>query len=83
MWKIPRFALGMTGRGAHCPRCNSSKIHRSRRKGLVDRSLLRVLGVHAYRCKECDERYYSLGHRREPLHQPQTSPSETRHALKG
>jgi transposase-like protein len=77
MWKTARFRLGMMGRGAHCPSCSSSKIHRSRRNGLVERSLLKVLAVHPYRCEECDERYLSFGHRRKPLDQPKTLPSET------
>jgi len=82
MWKLPRFGLGMTVRGAHCPSCSSSKVRRSRRHGVIERSLLKVLAVHAYRCEDCDERYFRFGHRHEPLDQPETSPSETPQALK-
>jgi hypothetical protein len=83
MWKIPRLGLGMRGRGAHRPSCSSSKVRRSKRNGVVERGLLKVLGVHAYRCEECDERYLSFAHRCEPLDQPQRLPSDTPHTLKG
>lgn len=82
MWKTPRFGHGTMVRGAHCPSCSSSKVHRSRRNGVIERSLLRVLAVHAYRCEDCDKRYFGFGHRHEPQDRPQTSPSETPHALK-
>jgi hypothetical protein len=83
MWKMPRFGLGMTGRGARCPSCSSIKVRRSRRSGIVERSFLKLLTVHAYRCEECDERYFSFGHRRERLDQRQSSSLETRHTQKG
>jgi YgiT-type zinc finger domain-containing protein len=82
MLKILRFGLGIRQRGHHCPSCSSTRVRRSRRNGVIERSLLRVLAVHAYRCEDCDERYFSFGHRHEPLDQPQTSPSGTPHALK-
>jgi YgiT-type zinc finger domain-containing protein len=73
----------MAGRSAHCPSCGSGEVRRSRRKGVVERSLLKVLGVRAYRCEECDERYFSMGRHHKPSDQPQTMLSETPHALKG
>jgi len=40
-----------------CPRCRAGEIHRSQMRGLVERSILRPVGIRAYRCAVCDERF--------------------------
>ena len=40
-----------------CPRCGSTNVRRSRRRGLLERVLLRLLGLRPYRCEDCDERF--------------------------
>lgn len=57
-----------------CPRCASSVVHRSRRKGLLERTLFAALFVNPYRCESCDERYFRL---RLPVHPEEKHP---RHA---
>jgi hypothetical protein len=47
--------------GSHpvrCPDCGSASLHRSRRKGLVESLLYRVLLLSPYRCDECYERHF-------------------------
>jgi hypothetical protein len=41
-----------------CPRCCSTRILKSRFRGTVVQLLLRVLGVHLYRCCDCESRFY-------------------------
>ncbi len=57
-----------------CPSCASHAIRRSRRKGLLERTLLAAFFVNPYRCESCDERYYRL---RLPVHPQEKHP---RHA---
>jgi predicted Zn-ribbon and HTH transcriptional regulator len=54
-----------------CPNCASHAIHRSRRKGLLERVLHSVLFVSPYRCNACDERYFRL---RLPVHSVEKPP---------
>ncbi len=68
MWKILRFCLGMEGQPTYCPHCGSSKIHLSRRAGILEKTLFRALAVRPYRCEECDERYFNIGPRCETSH---------------
>jgi hypothetical protein len=42
---------------ASCPECGST-LHQSRRRGLVERVLLRLIGVRPLRCHRCLKRYY-------------------------
>jgi transposase-like protein len=57
-----------------CPNCASHETRRSRRKGLMERTLFAALFVHPYRCESCDQRYYRL---RLPVH---TEAKHPRHA---
>ena len=43
-----------------CPRCKSERIHRSHRRGVLER-LLSVLGLKARRCHECNTRFVAIG----------------------
>jgi hypothetical protein len=83
MWKIRRFRIGMAGQSTNCPSCSSSKVRRSRRKGVFEKGFLKIFAVYPYRCEECDERYYRIGPRREPPEQLRMLPSETPRALEG
>jgi hypothetical protein len=44
-----------------CPTCRSGKLHRSQMRGFMERGVLRNLGIRAFRCEECDERFYRFG----------------------
>jgi len=44
----------------NCPGCESTQIHRSRRKGLGEFLLHNVFFLTPYRCKDCDVRYFRL-----------------------
>jgi hypothetical protein len=83
MWKIGRFRIATATDLVYCPNCTAIKLRRSRRKGILEKTLLKVLAVRPYRCDQCDERYFGVGLRREPLDQPQTLPSDTPHTLLG
>lgn len=39
----------------HCPKCGSNRLHRSRRRGLIDGALSR-LGGEIRRCHDCGSR---------------------------
>jgi len=41
-----------------CPWCGCTEIHKSRRRGLIDRGFCRILRISPYRCEECDRRFY-------------------------
>jgi predicted Zn-ribbon and HTH transcriptional regulator len=43
---------------ANCPRCRSEQIHRSRRKGIIERRILAMLFVRPFRCVSCDLRFF-------------------------
>ena len=40
-----------------CPRCRTVELHRSEMHGLIERNILRPVGIRAYRCAGCDERF--------------------------
>jgi hypothetical protein len=42
------------------PQCRSIETSRSRRRGTVERYLLRVIGLRPFRCLNCDVRFYSF-----------------------
>src|SRR6267154_3280420 len=39
-----------------CPRCSSHLVHRSRRRGLIERVAHALLQISPYRCDECEDR---------------------------
>lgn len=41
-----------------CPSCGCTDVHRSHRRGLIDRGLNRLLRISPYRCEDCDKRFY-------------------------
>jgi len=50
-----------------CPRCKAAELHRSQMRGLVERTLLRPLGIRAYRCASCDQRFLGIGGSKEKM----------------
>jgi transposase-like protein len=44
-----------------CPRCRATQLHRSQMRGVVERSILRPVGIRAYRCAACDRRFLRFG----------------------
>jgi DNA-directed RNA polymerase subunit RPC12/RpoP len=48
-----------------CPYCESTYVARSRRQGLWGMPVLRLLGVHVYRCTECWRRFRAFQRKRE------------------
>jgi hypothetical protein len=43
-----------------CPRCEGSEVFRSHRRGPMERHLLRAIGFRAFRCVNCNARFYGL-----------------------
>jgi hypothetical protein len=42
-----------------CPQCKSTVVHRTKRRGILERIILYPLGFRAYRCGYCDHRFCS------------------------
>jgi rubredoxin len=43
-----------------CPNCGAKDVRRSQLRGLVERGVLKMVGVRASRCESCDWRYYGI-----------------------
>jgi hypothetical protein len=43
---------------ASCPCCANARIHRSKRKGLVETVVLALVFVRPFRCERCDKRFF-------------------------
>ena len=43
---------------AHCPLCQSMKISKSRRRGLLETVVFTLIRVRPYRCESCDLRFF-------------------------
>ena len=41
-----------------CPYCGGSEVFRSHSRGTMERYLLRAVGVRAFRCVNCNARFY-------------------------
>lgn len=41
-----------------CPKCGSTHIRRSQRRGFVERWLSLLLGYFPFRCDTCERRFY-------------------------
>jgi DNA-directed RNA polymerase subunit RPC12/RpoP len=54
-----------------CPRCGSSEVSKSRRRGIVEKYLGTVLQMRPYRCYECSLRFWKK-RGAVPEHQPET-----------
>ncbi|MGH9509610.1 MAG: hypothetical protein ACRD2Q_01045 [Terriglobales bacterium] len=55
-----------------CPQCRSYDVHRSRRRGFVERVLLPLVLKRPYRCDGCNSRYYGYTFA-QPLPDPEPS----------
>jgi hypothetical protein len=42
----------------HCPKCESASVYRSKRRGVAELLLHRVLFISPFRCYDCDDRHY-------------------------
>ena len=51
-----------------CPHCQSKAIRRSMRKGMLESTILRLIPVRPFRCKDCDHRFYSRTSQTNTLH---------------
>jgi len=56
-----------------CPLCQSKRIHRSKRKGIIERVFLAMMLVRPFRCERCDFRFF----RRSSLASPNASHQAT------
>jgi hypothetical protein len=43
-----------------CPHCKSKYIHRSKRRGIFELSVLTLVPIRPFRCEDCDRRFYSF-----------------------
>ena len=50
-----------------CPRCRTAELRRSQMHGMIERSILRPVGIRAYRCASCDERFLRFGGAEKPV----------------
>jgi len=50
--------------GHRCPGCGSHRVERRGLRGWVERTVLPRVERHAYRCLECDRRFWDRSHRR-------------------
>lgn len=41
-----------------CPECGSNQIHRSRRRGVLEESVLPLASIVPFRCIECKARFF-------------------------
>jgi hypothetical protein len=57
-----------------CPACDSSRLHRSRRRGIVERTILAVIFVRPFRCERCDARFYLWSFSANPQASRQATP---------
>jgi hypothetical protein len=48
-------------RQRQCPHCESVYVARSRRQGIWGMPVIRLFGVHRYRCTECWQRFHGFG----------------------
>jgi hypothetical protein len=42
----------------NCPLCHSKRIHRSKRKGIIERGIVTLIFVRPFRCERCDFRFF-------------------------
>jgi len=48
---------GLMSRTRPCPKCHSTDVRPSHRKNFLERSILPLLRLRAYRCLDCDTRF--------------------------
>jgi hypothetical protein len=54
----------------HCPECHGLRIHRSRRRGLLESRLFAMLFIRPFRCLACDHRFFRWSLNANPSPQP-------------
>jgi predicted Zn-ribbon and HTH transcriptional regulator len=56
---------------SHCPLCQSKNISKSKRRGLLESLVLKLIHVRPYRCLNCDLRFFRRavpqGHKAPPI----------------
>ena len=83
MWKIGRFRIQMGEESGQCPSCKSSRLRRTHRIGVLERTLSKIFGLRPYRCKECDDRFFRIKTHRKLIAQSLASTTKPRQALRG
>ena len=54
-----------------CPNCGSLLIYRSRKKGILEHVLSKIIFVHPFRCEGCDSRFFRWSLHEKPIpHRP-------------
>jgi predicted Zn-ribbon and HTH transcriptional regulator len=56
-----------------CPLCRSKRIHRSKRKGIIEQVILAMIFIKPFRCERCDYRFF----RWSPSSSPNPAPRAT------
>jgi len=79
MARLWRAYLGSDARSAFCRNCGSDEVRRSQCKNVVERTLLRLLSLYPYRCKNCWHRYFTIGPIQQKIAPSQTT-SDSAHA---
>jgi len=41
-----------------CPLCQSERIHKSRRQGVVEKTVMAMIFLRPFRCLRCDSRFF-------------------------
>lgn len=72
MWKVAGIRIVTGEDAAHCPSCSGSKLRRTHRIGMLEKTLSKILALHPYRCNECDDRFFRIRTYREPPDRPQS-----------
>jgi len=50
-----------------CPNCESRLMYRSRKKGILEHVLSKLLFVHPFRCEGCDSRFFRWSLHEKPI----------------
>jgi hypothetical protein len=60
-----------------CPHCQSKDIRRSKRRGMFESSVLSLMPVRPFRCKDCDRRFYGLRSQANPIQSKSAASRQT------
>jgi len=61
---------------SNCPRCNSKRIRKSRRKGVEEKIFFAMIFVRPFRCESCDHRFFRWAPSYLRVHPARQQPSE-------
>jgi len=50
-----------------CPNCGSLLIYRSRKRGILEHVLSKLIFVHPFRCEGCDDRFFRWSLHEKPI----------------